>query len=100
MRPQWGFYIDNVEDLLGNYLIFIDFYLILDAPGEWYYDKTNQRVLLYSTSNPSGKLVEAIFTGHSMGICVFFNPGFIIRNLAFRHQSMASVWVPKLLYLL
>ncbi|HTP06791.1 MAG TPA: hypothetical protein VMP08_00970 [Anaerolineae bacterium] len=42
---SWGFFINNSLNTL-------------DREGEWYYDKTNRKVYLYTTTNPNGSTIE------------------------------------------
>jgi hypothetical protein len=43
----------------GNGFIIQDHLSTLDIDGEWYYDKVNKRVYIYSSTNPSGRSILA-----------------------------------------
>jgi len=73
--PQWGYFIDGkLEEL--------------DYPGEWYYDKTNQKIYLYPKDgiDPNTALVEAM--SYEVGVNVYWQEHNVtVENLDVRYYS-------------
>lgn len=76
---QWGYFLRNKLNLL-------------DAAGEWYYDKATDKLYIWcpSNANPNSHLVEAavLDNGIYMG---WQRHDWRIQNLQFRHQTDASL---------
>ncbi len=76
---QWGYFLRNKLSLL-------------DAAGEWYYDKATDKLYIWcpSNANPNSHLVEAavLDNGIYMG---WQRHDWKIQNLQFRHQTDASL---------
>jgi len=71
VEKGWGFYLDNKLELL-------------DAPGEWYYDKKNRRVYLYP---PAGmKPDEAVIEGSVLSTGLIITDG-VVQHIRFQHQK-------------
>jgi parallel beta-helix repeat protein len=70
-KAGWGFYMDNTLSEL-------------DAPGEYYVDRTADKVYFYAPdgTDPNSLLVEG--STRSVGLTV---SGSTVRNVAFRHQQ-------------
>ena len=80
---NWGYFLRNKFELL-------------DAPGEWFYDRATSTLYLYPiTSNPNTSTVEivtAFQAGDGCGISVNWQKSnVIIENLAFKHYGYAGV---------
>lgn len=79
MKNEWGYYLENKFELL-------------DSPGEWYYDPTQKKLLLYSATDPviNGKSVSA--TIFDNGIMLDSAVSFIfIENLIFRDYAGSGI---------
>lgn len=75
----WGFYITGKL-------------AVLDAPGEWYYDKAQKRLYLWAPGgvDPNNLTVEAAI--HRNGVnCYWQRHHLAIENIAFKHQQYAGV---------
>ena len=76
---NWGFYVENKLNLL-------------DAAGEWYYDKSNGYLYLWAPGsvNPSTLTVEA--SVYYSGVNCYWQRNYcVIQNLTFQHQRYGSV---------
>ena len=71
MEKGWGFYLDNKLELL-------------DAPGEWYFDKKQGRVYFYPPEgkNPDNLLIEG--SVRSTGLTIADG---VVQNIRFQHQQ-------------
>ena len=68
----WGFYIDNkLEEL--------------DAPGEWFYDNSAQKVYFYPPggTDPNNMLIEGAYLSRGIEFA-----GGTVNNIWFKHQTL------------
>jgi parallel beta-helix repeat protein len=80
---NWGYFLRNKFELL-------------DAPGEWFYDRATSTLYLYPiTSNPNTSTVEIVTAfqeGDGCGISVNWQrSNVVIENLAFKNYGYAGV---------
>lgn len=75
----WGFYIDNkLEEL--------------DAPGEWFYDNTSQRVYFHppNGTDPNDILIEGAYLSTGIELA-----GGTVNNIWFKHQTLYGLSISK-----
>lgn len=78
-QDDWGFFVENKLNLL-------------DAAGEWFYDKSNGYLYLWApgSANPNSLTVEA--SVYYSGVnCSWQRNYCVIQNLTFQHQTYAGV---------
>lgn len=76
--PGWGYMIENKLSLL-------------DQPGEWYHDKTQNRIYLWApnNANPNNLLVE--ISKIDRGIRQSSSKNIVVKNLVFEHFNESAL---------
>ncbi|KAJ3430832.1 secreted protein-related [Anaeramoeba flamelloides] len=75
----WGYYLDNT-------------YKALDAENEWYYDSSNNKIYIYTESDPNSHTYEA--TIYDNGITAIWHlHDSLIENIEVQHYNNIGIYI-------
>jgi len=67
---------------------------LLDSPGEWFYDHTTQNLYIWMPNGAAPSSIDTIeYSYYSYGISDWQVPYIIVKNLEFRFQQIAGIWI-------
>jgi parallel beta-helix repeat protein len=67
---------------------------LLDAPGEWFYDASQQKLYVWMPNNSAPTANDTIeYSYYSYGISDWQVPYITVKDLEFRYQQIAGIWV-------